>query len=33
MAAEANVRIFFDTPENCGLASGATQIDVGNNGN
>lgn len=27
----AKVRIFFDTPENCGLKSGAKQIDVQNN--
>ncbi len=27
----ASVRIFFDTPENCGLKSGAKQIDISNN--
>jgi hypothetical protein len=33
MAAGAKVRFFFDTPESCGLASGATQISVtGNSG-
>ena len=32
MASGAKVRIFFDTPENCGLASGTAQIDVGNSG-
>jgi hypothetical protein len=31
MPAGAKVRIFFDTPENCKLSSGAKQIDVGNN--
>ncbi len=31
MGSQANVRIFFDTPENCGLTSGAKQIDLGNN--
>jgi hypothetical protein len=30
MAASANVRIFFDTPENCGLSSGTAQIEVSN---
>jgi len=33
MAATANVRIFVDTPENCGLAPGATQIVVTGNAN
>jgi hypothetical protein len=28
MAAGAHVRLFFDSPENCGLSSPATQIDV-----
>jgi hypothetical protein len=27
----ASVRIFFDTPESCGLKSGAKQIDISNN--
>lgn len=31
MGAEASVRIFFDTPEHCGLGSGAAQISVSNN--
>jgi hypothetical protein len=31
MADGANVRIFFDTPENCKLKSGAKQIDISNN--
>lgn len=30
MAAGANVRIFFDTPEKCGQASGTAQIEVVN---
>jgi hypothetical protein len=30
MAAGANVRIFFDTPEKCGLSSGTAQIEVVN---
>jgi hypothetical protein len=30
MAAGAHVRIFFDTPENCGLSSGTAQLEVGN---
>lgn len=33
MADGAQVRVFFDTPENCGLSSGAKQIDVSNNAN
>jgi hypothetical protein len=28
MAAGAKARFFFDTPENCGLSSGATQISI-----
>jgi hypothetical protein len=32
MAAGAKVRIFFDTPENCGLSSGTAQIEVANSG-
>ena len=31
MAAGANVRIFFDTPENCGLGSGSAQVELNNN--
>jgi hypothetical protein len=31
MAAGSHVRIFFDTPENCGLSSVATQVDISNN--
>lgn len=31
MADGANVRIFFDTPENCNLSSGTKQLDIGNN--
>jgi hypothetical protein len=31
MAAGANVRIYFDTPEACGLSSGATQIELKSN--
>jgi hypothetical protein len=30
MGSKAKIRIFFDTPENCGLKSGAKQIDIGN---
>jgi hypothetical protein len=30
MAAGAHVRLFFDTPENCGLSNGDRQIDFGN---
>jgi len=33
MAAGANVRIFVDTPENCGLEPGATQVKVTGNAN
>ncbi len=33
MAAGSTVRIFFDTPENCGLSAGAKQIDISNNSN
>jgi hypothetical protein len=33
MADGATVRVFFDTPENCGLSSGSKQIDVSNNAN
>jgi hypothetical protein len=32
MGSGATVRIFFDTPENCGLSSVAKQIDLGNGG-
>jgi hypothetical protein len=31
MSAKANVRIFFDTPENCGLTAGAEQLSLSNN--
>jgi hypothetical protein len=31
MAAGATVRFFFDTPENCGLSSGANQINLSGN--
>jgi hypothetical protein len=31
MAANAQVRIFFDTPENCGLKAGAEQLSLSNN--
>lgn len=31
MADGAQVRIFFDTPENCGLKAGEKQIDINNN--
>jgi hypothetical protein len=31
MGSGAKVRVFFDTPENCGLSNGAKQIDVNNN--
>jgi len=31
MGSQATVRIFFDTPENCGLKSVAKQMDLGNN--
>ncbi len=33
MAEGATVRVFFDTPENCGLGSGSKQIDISNNAN
>jgi hypothetical protein len=33
MAAGAHVRIFFDTPENCGLSSGTAQINISNSSN
>jgi hypothetical protein len=31
MPAGANIRIFVDTPEHCGLPDGATQVDIGAN--
>lgn len=31
MDADAQVRIFFDTPENCGIKAGEKQIDINNN--
>jgi len=31
MPAGANIRIFVDTPEHCGLPAGATQVDIGAN--
>lgn len=31
MAEGAQVRIFFDTPENCGMKAGEKQIDINNN--
>jgi hypothetical protein len=31
MDADAQVRIFFDTPENCGIQAGEKQIDINNN--
>jgi hypothetical protein len=31
MAEGTKVRVFFDTPENCGLPSGTKQIDIQNN--
>jgi hypothetical protein len=31
MASGAKVRIFFDTPENCGIKAGGKQIDISNN--
>lgn len=31
MGDKAQVRIFFDTPENCGLKAGEKQIDINNN--
>jgi len=33
MSAGAHARIFIDTPEHCGLASGATQVNISGNGN
>ena len=33
MSAQAHVRIFIDTPQNCGLPSGATQVNIGGQGN
>jgi hypothetical protein len=33
MASSSEVRIFFDTPEHCGLSAGATQIKIGGSGN
>jgi hypothetical protein len=33
MSAQAHVRIFIDTPQHCGLASGATQVNIGGGGN
>jgi hypothetical protein len=33
MSAQAHVRIFIDTPQNCGLSSGATQVNISGNGN
>ncbi len=32
MAAGSHVRIFFDTPENCGISAGESQIEVAGNG-
>ena len=32
MAAGAHIRLYFDTPENCGLSAGASQISAGGNG-
>jgi hypothetical protein len=31
MPAKSKIRIFFDTPENCKLGNGATQLEIGNN--
>jgi Tfp pilus assembly protein PilX len=31
MAAGAHVRIFFDTPENCGMSAGSSQIELSGN--
>jgi hypothetical protein len=31
MASGAKVRVFFDTPENCGIKAGEKQIDISNN--
>jgi hypothetical protein len=33
MASTGKTRLFFDTPENCNLKSGAKQIDISNNAN
>jgi hypothetical protein len=33
MAELATIRLFFDTPENCGLSSGTKQVDISNNAN
>ena len=33
MSAQAHVRIFIDTPQNCGLSSGATQVNISGNAN
>ena len=33
MAQGARVRLFFDTPENCGLTNGSNQIELRNNAN
>jgi hypothetical protein len=33
MSVQSHVRIFVDTPEHCGLASGATQVTIGGNSN
>jgi hypothetical protein len=33
MSAQAHVRIFIDTPAHCGLAAGATQLNISGNGN
>ena len=33
MSAQAHVRIFIDTPQNCNMASGATQLNISGNGN
>jgi hypothetical protein len=33
MSAQARVRIFIDTPQNCGLAPGATQVNISGNAN
>jgi len=32
MSAQAHVRIFIDTPQNCGLASGASQVNISGQG-
>jgi hypothetical protein len=33
MPVDSNVRIFIDTPEHCGLKSGATQVEIKGNAN